>query len=205
MKKLFFVIVLLLAPLAVQGAEYCKIGGDPFDLAFQDTYMGPVVLLPAGTMVRMKGAKRSYTCELKGPEPAAADIEGNPHTLLACGNPLLAVFSPQREERGGGDISTLLALANRPMGMIQPVDGGNAKSRARAAQVGFHFGAQAGYMRYDGLKADNYNLSNSSNNTLNQEQNVKQKTNVRQWQKQKGDDDGNGGGGGGGGPGGWPN
>jgi len=147
----FFVILLVvfLSPGIVLAAEYCNIGQDPLDPNRQK-YMEPgesAIPLKEDALVLMRGKTRDYRCVLKTGEKIVFN-ENDPNALpwvYACGNTILEApfLASVVEEQIAPDTDILLALANRPMGHVQIVDGSNAKARLTAEQFKFHFGASA--------------------------------------------------------------
>ena len=149
---------------AAGAAEECRIGSDAVDPDFKARYEGPAVIVPAGTLIQMKGRSgKHYICRLADDEPAAADEDGTPRTLLSCGNPIVRIFRPREGVRAPtalvGDVMRL------PLGHVHIVDGSNAKARLTAEQVKVRFGLGAGIFWHKGLKGTNVYQSQSQSQT----------------------------------------
>ena len=189
MKKFFLVLFFLLAPATAWGAEkldmpaatekvvakeaatapkYCNIGADPLDPARKNYIRDDerVAPLPADAEVTMRTARGEATCVLRAGENIVVGPAGM--WVLACGNTILkgiqAEVTPAPPAMADkGSMKGLLALASRPMGTIQEVNGCGPKCRALGDQVKFNlnFGVGAGVYWHHGLKGTTVNQSQS--------------------------------------------
>lgn len=187
MKKFFTILVFSLTPAMVWGTEaqdpqvavakeataksavpapkYCNIGADPLDARRKDYVKEDEVVREIGqdALVTMRTARGEVACTLRAGEKIVVGPGGM--WVLACGNTILKGIQAEvsdrkpRQARGSESMNALIALASRPMGTIQGVDGCGPKCRAQAAQVkfSFHFGASANVVWHHGLKGTEVN------------------------------------------------
>ena len=183
----FFLVLFFLAPATAWGAEkldmpaatekvvakeaatapkYCNIGADPLDPARKNYIRDDerVAPLPADAVVTMRTARGEATCTLRAGEKIVVGPGGM--WILACGNTILKGIQAEvtaQPLRGNGSMDVLVALASRPMGTIQEVNGCGPKCRALGDQVKFifHAGASANVSWQHGLKGITVSQSQS--------------------------------------------